>query len=193
MKKTFALLFAIVLTLLLPLSAPAFAADAGEPMLGLIKSPIEYINEAGRAFRRAPTINGNETPAEMAARVAGYTFNGVAYIPYTLEDGRESVAIKFSLYTGLYVCLMNDDVLQAFCSILAEEQNAYGGADAVRMNKTQIIEAARLNVIGYWFTCLLGGPDGLMGHYYENFRIVTLKTDANRLPVWVTVLAQLLF
>lgn len=143
-------------------------------------------------FQFLPLIGpGNAQAAGQAlAEQAVYSVYTVA------ETGEPSVLITIPLEEQQYLQLYAPSVMRAFTAAALELQEEAIPEDAevtfLLMNARHIAGETRLHLIGYVFTALAGGEQGPFAGYYEQFRVISLNVDENRVPGLLIDLAGLL-
>ena len=98
----------------------------------------------------------------------------------------QSVFISVPLEEEGYLQLYSPAVLRAFTRAALELQADAIPEDAevtfLLMNGRHIAGEAQLHMIGYVFTQLAGGADGLFAEFDERFRVIDLNVTENRVP-----------
>lgn len=124
--------------------------------------------------------NAQETGRALAEQVT--------YTIYTVPDSQQqSVLITIPLEQEQYLQLYSPHVLRAFTAAALELQAAAipeGTEDVsfLLMDAAHIAGETRLHLIGYVFTHLVGGAQGPLAGYYDQFRVISLNVDEARVP-----------
>ncbi len=115
----------------------------------------------------------------------------VTYTVYTVPNSEnKSVLISIPIEEEQYLQLYSPQVLKAFTSAALELQKESIPADAgdvtfLLMNANHIAGEARLHLIGYVFTYLAGGENGLFANEFNRFRVIDLNVDEARVPPFI--------
>ncbi|MDR0531561.1 MAG: hypothetical protein LBG83_05810 [Oscillospiraceae bacterium] len=136
-------------------------------------------------FQFIPFVgNGNAAAAgrELAAQAAYHTY----VIP-----GSEnwSIAIAVPLDEEPFRQLYSPAVLRAFAreaqQLQKEPYPQPPGTTYIYMDARHIAGETQLHLVGYVFTTLAGGEQGLLKEYHERFRVADLNVDEDRVPPWL--------
>ena len=109
------------------------------------------------------------------------------YTVYTIPGTEsKSVLISIPLDEEQFLKLYAPPVLRAFTKAALEAQKSAipEGAQVtfLLMDANHIAGEAALHLIGYVFTSLAGGENGLLAEYHERFRVIDLNVDEARVP-----------
>ncbi|MDR1734028.1 MAG: hypothetical protein LBR73_04010 [Oscillospiraceae bacterium] len=111
------------------------------------------------------------------------------YIPYVLEDGRESVLVAVPLTDSSFLSLASPSVLRAFTNAAIEfqEETIPVGADieVVFLSPRHLSGELALHLWGFVFTTLCGGQEGWFGDFHVRFSYAEMNVDEDRIPEWV--------
>jgi hypothetical protein len=110
------------------------------------------------------------------------------YRVYTIPDSDDkSIIISIPLDETEYLQLYSPSVLRAFTRAALKVQQDKLPKDIenvtfVLMDARHIAGEAELHLIGYFFTYLSGGDQGLLSDLHERFRVIDLNVDEARVP-----------